>query len=111
MKNILTILLFSLLTQISYGRVFPETWAYLMKGEESYFPTQSPITDVACFSAVVDENGNLKGGHLNPPARPGTYEGTRYHLVITLPWNNTLAHIYLDKALPFRSRIIKDIVA
>jgi spore germination protein len=92
------------------AKTFPETWAYLMKGEEAYFPATSPITDVACFSAQVDGDGNLKGGHLHPPTLPDARPGTRYHLVITLPWNSTLAHIYLNKDLPFRSRIIANIV-
>jgi spore germination protein YaaH len=89
---------------------FPETWAYLMKGEEKYFPASSPITDVACFSAAVDGDGNLKGGHLRPPELPGARAGTRYHLVVTIPWNSTLAHIYFNPELPFRDRIIAGIV-
>ncbi len=98
-----------LLLCASAAGAFPETWAYLMKGEEKYFPTASPITDVACFSASVDGDGHLAGGHLRPPVLPGATPGTRYHLAITIPWNSTLAHIYLDPALPFRDRIIADI--
>lgn len=94
-----------LFTTIS-AQAAPEVWAYLMKGEEHYFPAESPITDVACFSAQVDPDGNLKGGHLRPPALPGAHSSMRYHLVITLPWNSTLAHIYLNPNLPFRERII-----
>jgi spore germination protein YaaH len=100
-----------LLLCASTAGAFPETWVYLMKGEEKQFPAASPITDVACFSASVDGNGHLKGGHLRPPALPGANPGTRYHLVITLPWSTTLAHIYLDPKLPFRDRIITDIMA
>jgi spore germination protein len=110
MNKVLIVLLLSLLAQSGFARAFPETWAYLMKGEEQYFPTSSPITDVACFSAQVDGDGNLKGGHLRPPALLGANAGTRYHLVITIPWNSTLAHIYLNKDLPFRNRIIANIV-
>lgn len=90
---------------------FPEKWAYLMKGEEKYFPAESSITDVACFSASVDADGRLSGGHATPPKLPGTHPEIRYHLVITIPWNSTLAHIYLDPALPFRQRIIDGIRA
>lgn len=89
---------------------FNETWAYLMKGEEKYYPASSPITDIGCFSAAVDGDGNLSGGHLTPPNLPGAGPDTRYHLVITIPWNTTLAHIYLDSKLPFRQRIIDGIV-
>ncbi len=81
-----------------------------MKGEEKYFPTTSPITDVGCFSAAVDGDGNLTGGHMNPPPLSGANPGTRYHLVVTIPWNTTLAHIYLDPKLPLRDRIITGIV-
>lgn len=109
MKHVLTfILLFLALTVHSVP--MPEIWAYLMKGEEKLFPTQSSITDVACFSASVDGDGHLTGGHLSPPTLAGANRGTRYHLVITLPWNNTLAHIYLNPELPFRQRMIDDIV-
>lgn len=110
MKTSLTALLLLLSVSALQAAAFPETWAYLMKGEEKYFPATSPITDVACFSASVDGDGNLKGGHLRPPALPGANQGTRYHLVITMPWNATLAHIYLDPKLPFRNRIIAGIV-
>ena len=92
------------------AKPLPEIWAYLMKGEEKHFPATSPITDVACFSAVVDGDGNLKGGHRSPPTLP-TAQTFRHHLVITMPWNSTLAHIYLDPKLPFRQRIIDGIIA
>ena len=85
-----------------------EIWAYLYKGEEKYFPTTSPITDVACFSASVDGDGRLTGGHVTPPSLPT--QNLRYHLVVTIPWNTTLAHIYLNPELPLRDRIIADIV-
>lgn len=107
MKNALTVFLFILAALPVVAKPFPETWAYLMKGEEKYFPAASTITDVACFSAQVDGDGHLTGGHLTPPDLP---EKVRYHLVITMPWNATLAHIYLNPALPFRERIITDIV-
>lgn len=87
-----------------------EVWAYLMKGEEAYFPADSPITDVACFSAEVNRDGRLQGGHSEPPHLDRAKPGTRYHLVVTLPWNTSLAHIFLSPDLPFRDRIIADIV-
>ena len=110
MKHMLIAPLLFLLALSGQAKPCPEVWAYLMKGEEKYFPEQSPITDVACFSAKVDGDGHLQGGHLRPPALPGASPGTRYHLVATLPWNSTLAHIYLNPELPFRSRIIADLL-
>jgi spore germination protein len=109
MKLIILSLL-TLFCAITSEARFNETWAYLMKGEEKYFPATSPITDIGCFSAAVDGDGNLSGGHLAPPALPGTGPDMRYHLVITIPWSTTLAHIYLDSQLPFRQRIIDGIV-
>lgn len=108
MKNTLTVFLCILAVLPGAAKPFPETWAYLMKGEEAYYPPSSPITDVACFSASVDGDGNLAGGHLAPPDLPGM---VRYHLVVTMPWNSTLAHIYLNPEEPFRDRIIQAIVA
>jgi spore germination protein YaaH len=107
MKSALTVFLLVLLALPSVAKPFPETWAYLMKGEEEHYPASSSITDVACFSASVDGNGSLTGGHLAPPDLPGNI---RYHLVITMPWNATLAHIYLNPEEPFRDRIIRAIV-
>ncbi len=110
MKKSILVFLLMLSALAGQANTVPETWAYLMKGEEKYFPARSAITDVACFSAQVDPDGHLKGGHAAPPALPGAHPETRYHLVITIPWNTTLAHIYLDPALPFRDRIIAGIV-
>ncbi len=109
MKNLFYTLTLCILIHLpTSAKPVPEVWAYLMKGEESSFPSDSPITDVACFSARVDKDGHIEGGHLKPPSLPAA--NLRYHLVITMPWNSTLAHIYLDPALPFRERIITDIV-
>lgn len=89
---------------------FDEVWAYLYKGEEKYFPDQAPFTDIACFSASVDSDGGLSGGHTSPPKLSGARSDARYHLVITIPWNKTLAHLYLNPQLPLRNRIIAAIV-
>lgn len=110
MKRAAFLLFLSAAACLAQTYAFPETWAYLMKGEEQAFPAESPITDIACFSAEVDGDGHLKGGHLRPPSLPTANPAARYHLVITIPWNSTLAHIYLDPKLPFRDRIIADIV-
>ena len=110
MKRVMIACLLGLCTLGVQAESFPETWAYLMKGEEKHFPAQSPITDVGCFSAAVNGDGNLTGGHMTPPVLPGANADTRYHLVITIPWSTTLAHIYLDPKLPFRQRIIDGIL-
>lgn len=110
MKNFLTVLLLCLsVFSAAQAKPLPETWAYLMTGEEKYFPANSSITDVGCFSAVVSKDGSLSGGHSSPPGVPAA-PGTRFHLVITMPWNTTLAHIYLNPDYPFRDKLIADIV-
>jgi len=108
-KTALTLQLLSLLFSLQTF-AFPEKWVYLMKGEERFFPANAPITDVACFCAKVDGDGHLKGGHLQPPKLKTTQSNLRYHLVVTIPWNADLAHIYLNPKLPFRNQIISDIV-
>jgi GH18 family chitinase len=110
MKGILLVLLATASAALASPDAFSEVWAYLMKGEEADFPARSPITDVACFSAQVSGDGLLEGGHAAPPALPGARSGTRYHLVVTIPWNPTLAGLYLDPDLPLRRRIIDQIV-
>ena len=111
MKTVLIALLLGIHAAVSVAAADGhEVWAYLMKGEEKYFPSASPITDVGCFSASIDGDGHLTGGHETPPALPGAKPGTRYHLVVTMPWNPTLAHIYLNPELPFRDRMIAGIV-
>ncbi|MDZ8119933.1 glycosyl hydrolase family 18 protein [Pontiella agarivorans] len=107
--NIIRLTLLTLCIAANSSARFNETWAYLMKGEEKYFPVTSPITDIGCFSASVDPDGNLTGGHQTPPRLSGANPGTRYHLVITMPWSTTLSHLYLDPELPFRQRIIDGI--
>lgn len=107
--NVFRLSLLLICTALSARAGFNETWAYLMKGEEKYFPAASPITDVGCFSASVDPDGYLAGGHMTPPNLPGAHPETRYHLVVTMPWNTTLSHLYLDPQLPFRQRIIDGI--
>ncbi|RZO85348.1 MAG: hypothetical protein EVA58_04870 [Kiritimatiellaceae bacterium] len=87
-----------------------ETWAYLMHGEEPLFPAQSSITDIAHFSATVQADGSLKNKLKTPPNLPNAPANARRHLVITAPWNADLYHHYLDPDLPFRQRIIKNIV-
>ena len=109
MKKIVLLLLLCT-ASIAQADPLPETWAYLMQGEEKYFPAHSPITDVACFSTQIDGDGNLTGGHLTPPSLPDARLGTRYHIVITIPWNPTLAHIFLNPELPLRNRIVANIV-
>ncbi len=55
------LILLILITNFVFAKDSIETWGYLMKGEESYFPKRSSITDVAYFEMKIDINGDLKG--------------------------------------------------
>ncbi|MFL2860784.1 MAG: glycosyl hydrolase family 18 protein [Pontiellaceae bacterium] len=87
-----------------------EVWGYLMQGEERFFPVKTSITDIAHFSATVQADGTLKNPLQTPPQLPHANEIIRHHLVITAPWNSDLYHHYFDPDLPFRDRIIQQIV-
>ena len=83
-------------------------WAVVSEIQRQYVITSYSIHYTKLYE--VDGDGHLAGGHAAPPPLAGARPGTRYHLVVTIPWNTTLAHIYLDPSLPFRNRIIADIV-
>ncbi|MCF7848126.1 MAG: hypothetical protein K9M45_04685 [Kiritimatiellales bacterium] len=110
MKKLILIVCLIATASLAAPPRFSEAWGYLYKGEEKYFPNPAPFTDIACFSAAVNGDGGLTGGHPQPPVLKGALASARYHLVVTIPWNSTLAHIYLDPKLPFRNRIIAAIV-
>lgn len=87
-----------------------EVWGYLMKGEESFYPLKSSITDIAHFDSKVKKDGSLSSGLNKPPILDNIPSSTRHHLVITAPYNADLFHHYLNEDLPFRSNIIHNIV-
>ena len=60
------LILLILITNFVFAKDSIETWGYLMKGEESYFPKRSSITDVAYFEMKIDVNGDLKGNLSTP---------------------------------------------
>ena len=102
--------LFLLLIALPTFAISGEVWGYLMQGEERYFPTESSITDIAHFSASVQADGTLKNPLKAPPELTHADATIRRHLVITAPWNSDLYHHYLNPDLPFRDRIIQQIV-
>ena len=99
-----------LITNFVFAKDSIETWGYLMKGEESYFPKRSSITDVAYFEMKIDVNGDLKGNLSTPTLPPELRKNTRSHIVITSSHHPDLYHHYLNNELPFRTNIINNIV-
>lgn len=85
---------------------FQELWAYLMSGEEKYFPEKSPITDIGYFGAYPGIDGSLK----NVPAIDKIKSfGKKNHLVVAETSNHALTHFLLNPALPLRKKLIADI--
>ena len=86
--------------------VFHEIWAYLMAGEEQFLPPQSPITDLAYFSARISSRGELYG---SPDIRKLGALSARRHLVVAEVSNQAIVHFVLNPAYPLRDTLIRDI--
>lgn len=88
---------------------FCEIWGYLKQQEEAFFPSNSPITDVAYFCAQLDEEGRV----LSVPdvdKLPPACKGLRIHLVVGSFHNKWLMYWVLKKDLKARDVLVKDIV-
>ncbi|MBP7604464.1 MAG: glycoside hydrolase [Spirochaetes bacterium] len=89
---------------------FKEVWGYLMKGEERELKGTEPLTDICYFSAPITPKGVL-GAVPAPPVPPGALRGrARLHIVITELSNPALTHFCLNPSLPYRKRLVDDIV-
>lgn len=90
--------------------IFDEVWGYLMKGEERELSGAEPLTDICYFSIPVSSKGLLS----IPPAPPSLSGGlrarSRVHIVITELSNPALTHFCLNPELPYRKRLVDDIV-
>lgn len=86
---------------------FGEIWAYLSSGEESSLKASYPITDIGYFGADINWAGKL----VNVPDRKKikNFKG-RVHLVAAQVSNRAVTHFVLDPSLPFRDKLIDDIV-
>lgn len=87
---------------------FKEIWAYLMTGEERFIPSDAPITDIAYFSARINNRGELYG---IPPIDRLSSLKARKHLVVAEVTNQTTLHFALNPAYPLRDKLIADIIA
>lgn len=87
---------------------FSEIWAYLMAGEEQFIPAQSPITDLAYFSARISSKGELYG---IPDIRKLGSISTRKHLVVAEVSNQAIVHFVLNPTYPLRDKLIMDIAS
>jgi len=90
--------------------VFNEIWGYLMKGEERELAGGEPLTDICYFGVPITPRGEL-GAVPAPPQLPGALRSrVRVHIVITELSNPALTHFCLNPALPYRKRLVGDIV-
>jgi spore germination protein len=89
---------------------FQEIWGYLMKGEERFLNGSEPLTDIAYFSARVNDIGRLDGPILPPTLPSRARKKPRIHLVISAPASKTLMYLCLHKDVHTRANLITDIV-
>lgn len=88
---------------------FDEVWAYLFAAEETFFPKQSPITDVAYFCARLNEEGRLSS--IPDIARlPVSCKNLRKHLVVACAHNRAQMYWLLRRDQLARESFIEDIV-
>lgn len=95
---------------ISDEHSFKEVWTYVFKGEERYLKGNEPITDIAYFSAIVNEIGRLGPAPDIAQIPPEIKKGRRIHLVISSPSNLSLMYWCLSKDKETRSLLIQDIL-
>lgn len=89
--------------------VFNEIWAYLMTDEESFFPKESPITDVVYFCARINEEGRL--GFIPAVAKlPAECSSIRKHVVIACSHNPSEMHWILQRDVKARHQLVQDIL-
>jgi len=89
---------------------FDEVWTYVYRKEEHGLRTGLPITDVAYFSAVVNETGRIPNSVDPQPLRQRLPKKTRIHLVVSAPFNRSLMYWCLHKDRETRDALIQDIV-
>jgi len=99
--------------------VFREVWGYVVKGAEQALTGSEPITDVAYFSAQVNDIGRLDQTISRPQFSIATGlvssaakgHPRRVHLVVSAPSNRSLMYWCLAKDTQTRGGLISDIVA
>lgn len=89
---------------------FTEVWGYLMAGEEAVFTGSEPVTDIAYFSARVNDRGRLQGDIHASTLPKRLRQGRRIHLVVSAPANKALMHGCLRRDRTLRDSLIRDIV-
>ena len=89
---------------------FQEIWAYVLKGEENHLKGSEPISDLAYFSAAVNELGRLS--KIPDPSKipEKVRSDKRLHLVISTPSNISLMYWCLSKDQETRKLLIEDIL-
>lgn len=86
-----------------------ETWCYLMPHEAKKLKGNEPITDYLLFSARVNYQGKLYGLKKRPQIKQIS-KNSRVHLVVALIYNSSRLYMVLDRNLPFRKKLLRDIV-
>jgi len=88
-----------------------EVWGYLMRGEQSRWKDDTPLTDLALFDYRLSETGHLQGKpNRKAIARAGRL-GVRTHLVIAAAGNKSLLHLVLSPRHAVRGELMEEILA
>lgn len=89
---------------------FGEVWAYLFKGEEKHLNGINALSDIAYFSAEINETGRIDKEMEITKIPSILRKGKRVHLVISTPPNRSLMYFCLTKDLSTRQGLLEDIV-
>ena len=87
---------------------FPETWAYVSPGDESRLTGSLPVTDIAFFSAGLNNLGALSGV---PDFKKISAAKARKHLVVAETGNAALIHFCLDPRYGLRDALAEAIAS
>ena len=90
---------------------FSEVWAYLLEGEESYLKNVNNITDLAYFSAKVNDEGRIERIPDIQKIPENLRKKRRMHCVVSAPWNSSLMYFCLSKDRDTMEKLIEDIVS
>lgn len=89
---------------------FPEIWAYILVGEEKFLKGIQPITDIAYFSACINEIGRITKVPKLENLPSEVRSRRKVHLVISAPANRSLMYWCLSKDIETKKALLEDIV-
>lgn len=89
---------------------FSETWTYVMESEEKWLKKEMPITDIAYFSAKINDIGKITKIPNPQKLQDKISPHVRIHCVISAPYNRSLMYWCLKKDLKARKQLIDEVL-